>query len=57
MKNVKYPKLFMPGLIGKMPVKNRIVLPPCTTNFAGPSGRPTDRLIAYMRKGQGEARV
>lgn len=47
MHNVNYPKLFRPGLIGKMPVKNRIVLPPCTTNFAGPSGRPTERLIAY----------
>ena len=50
MKNVKYPKLFELGMIGKMPVKNRIVFPPCTTNFAGPSGRPTDRLIKYYQE-------
>ena len=47
MAELKYPKLFEPGMIGKMRVKNRIVLPPCTTNFAGPFGEVTDRLIKY----------
>ncbi len=47
MKEPKYPKLFEPGLIGRILVKNRIVLPPCTTNYAGPTGEVTDRLISY----------
>lgn len=47
MKNAKYPKLFEAGLIGKMRVKNRIVMPPMATNFAGPFGEVTERLIKY----------
>ena len=47
MNEPKYPKLFEPGLIGRILVKNRIVLPPCTTNYAGPTGEVTDRLISY----------
>jgi 2,4-dienoyl-CoA reductase-like NADH-dependent reductase (Old Yellow Enzyme family)/thioredoxin reductase len=47
MAKLKYSKLFEPGVIGRMQVKNRIVLPPCTTNFAGPTGEVTDRLISY----------
>ena len=47
MPNMKYPKLFEAGKIGRMPVKNRIVMPPMATNFAGPSGEPTERLIRY----------
>ncbi|HNY65674.1 MAG TPA: FAD-dependent oxidoreductase [Deltaproteobacteria bacterium] len=42
-----YPRLFEPGVIGKMRVKNRIVMPPMATNYAGPSGEATDRLIRY----------
>ncbi|MDY6916638.1 MAG: NADH:flavin oxidoreductase [Chloroflexota bacterium] len=47
MAALKYPRLFEPGTIGRMRVKNRVVFPPCTTNFAGPVGEPTDRLIKY----------
>lgn len=47
MKKTKYPKLFEPGMMGRVRVKNRLVFPPCTTNFAGPSGEVTDRLINY----------
>ncbi|MGQ9647541.1 MAG: oxidoreductase [Thermodesulfobacteriota bacterium] len=47
MKHAKYPKLFEPGMIGKMEVRNRIVMPPMATNFAGPFGEPTERLIKY----------
>ena len=47
MAKLKYTKLFEPGKIGRMQVKNRIVLPPCTTNFAGPIGEASDRLIKY----------
>lgn len=50
MANVKYPELFKPGMIGKMRVKNKIVFAPCTTNFAGPLGEVTDRLIKYYRE-------
>lgn len=42
-----YPGLFQEGMIGKMKVKNRVVMPPMATNFAGPSGEPTERLIRY----------
>lgn len=47
MATLKHSKLFEPGKIGRMEVKNRIVFPPCTTNFAGPAGEVTDRLIKY----------
>ncbi|MDM7999628.1 MAG: FAD-dependent oxidoreductase [Dehalococcoidia bacterium] len=47
MAKLKYPRLFEPGSIGRIRIKNRIVLPPCTTNFAGPTGEVTDRLIKY----------
>jgi 2,4-dienoyl-CoA reductase-like NADH-dependent reductase (Old Yellow Enzyme family)/thioredoxin reductase len=42
-----FPKLFEEGRIGRMRVKNRIVMPPMATNYAGPSGEATDRLIRY----------
>ncbi len=47
MTTLKYPRLFEPGVIGGILVKNRIVLAPCTTNYAGPTGEVTDRLISY----------
>lgn len=47
MAKKKYPKLFEPGMIGKVRVKNRIVYPPVVTNFAGPFGEVTDRLIKF----------
>jgi 2,4-dienoyl-CoA reductase-like NADH-dependent reductase (Old Yellow Enzyme family)/thioredoxin reductase len=47
MKSLKYPKLFEPGTIGKMRVKNRIVMPPMATNFAGPFGEVSERIIKY----------
>ena len=47
MKSVKYPNLFQPGRIGKIRIKNRIVMPPMATNYAGPSGEVTERLIKY----------
>ncbi len=39
--------LFEPIQIGSMPVKNRIVMAPMTTLYAGPNGEVTDRLIKY----------
>jgi len=47
MKNMKYPKLFEPGRIGAIRLKNRIVMPPMATNYAGPFGDVSERLIKY----------
>lgn len=47
MAEMQFPRLFEEGRIGKMTVKNRVVMPPMATNFAGPSGEPTERLIRY----------
>ena len=38
---------FRPGSIGKLRVKNRIVMPAMSTNFASAEGEPTPRLISY----------
>ena len=40
-------KLFEPGTIGKMEVKNRIVMAPAGTAGHGPEGEITDKVIAY----------
>lgn len=42
-----YSKLFQPITIGNMEVKNRLVVPPMETGFAGPDGGVSDRLIDY----------
>ncbi len=47
MNKSKFDKLFEPGRIGLMELKNRIVMPPMTTLFADGNGGVTDRLIAY----------
>lgn len=44
-----YEKLFEPASIGKMKVKNRIVMPPMVTNFCEGDGSVNDRYVAYMR--------
>ncbi|MEW6440141.1 MAG: FAD-dependent oxidoreductase [bacterium] len=44
---MKYPKLFEPGRIGRVRLRNRVIMPPMATNFAGPSGEVTERLIRY----------
>jgi len=38
---------FRPGSIGKLRIKNRIVMPAMSTNFASAEGEPTLRLIGY----------
>ncbi|MDK2821584.1 MAG: hypothetical protein PWP31_1549 [Clostridia bacterium] len=43
----KYKHLFQPGYIGKMEVRNRLVMPPMATNFGGENGEVTDRMIRY----------
>jgi len=43
-------KLFEPGTIGKMEVKNRIVMPPMGTGSHDPEGGITDKVIAYYEE-------
>ena len=45
-----FKNLFAPGQIGKLEVKNRIVMPPMATNFADAEGTVNDRHIAYYRR-------
>lgn len=40
-------RLFQPIQIGTLQLKNRLVMPPMTTNFANDDGTVSDRLIAY----------
>ena len=42
-------KLFSPGQIGGVDIRNRIVMPPMTTRFADNEGRVTEATIAYFR--------
>jgi len=39
--------MFRPGSIGTLRIKNRIVMPAMSTNFASACGEPTPHLIAY----------
>ncbi|UCH52166.1 MAG: hypothetical protein JSV54_07820, partial [Chloroflexota bacterium] len=43
MNNKQFPKLFQPGHIGKLELKNRLVMPPMATNYALKDGTVTDR--------------
>ncbi|MDI7258828.1 MAG: FAD-dependent oxidoreductase [Thermodesulfobacteriota bacterium] len=43
----KLTRLFQPGMIGTMEVKNRIVMSPMGTHSADPQGHITDRTIDY----------
>jgi 2,4-dienoyl-CoA reductase-like NADH-dependent reductase (Old Yellow Enzyme family)/thioredoxin reductase len=43
----QYPTLFSPFKIGNVDLKNRMVMPPMATHFAGEDGAVNDRHIAY----------
>jgi 2,4-dienoyl-CoA reductase-like NADH-dependent reductase (Old Yellow Enzyme family)/thioredoxin reductase len=47
MSNNPYQKLFEPGKIGKMVVKNRIVMPPITINAGSTKGFVSQRTLDY----------
>lgn len=47
MSALKLKKLFEPGKIGKMQVKNRIVLPPLFVGYGDTNGNVTQRVIDY----------
>jgi len=42
-----FPGLFQPGLIGRMKLKNRLIMPPISTNLAGEDGTVSDRLVFH----------
>ncbi len=46
----QFKTLFSSYKVGKLEVKNRIVMPPMATNFAGNDGKVNDRHIAYYLK-------
>lgn len=45
----KFPKLFEPGLIGSVRLKNRVIKAPQHTGLANPDGSVTDRMIRYYK--------
>ena len=47
---MSYEKLFTPFKIGKMEVKNRLVMSPMGTNSALVNGRKTDNEIDYLKE-------
>jgi len=51
---MKYKKLFEPIKIGNVELKNRIIFPPVSTNFASADGHLTDKFIKhYARRANG----
>jgi 2,4-dienoyl-CoA reductase-like NADH-dependent reductase (Old Yellow Enzyme family)/thioredoxin reductase len=46
----QFPKLFEPTRIGKMDIKNRIVMPPMGTNMGTPDGHVTEEIVCYYRE-------
>ena len=46
----RFETLFSPFRLGNLELKNRIVMPPMATNFAGPDGAVNERHIAYYVK-------
>ena len=47
---IQFERLLEPGKIGNMTLKNRMVMAAMATNFAGPGGEVTPRLIEYYRR-------
>jgi 2,4-dienoyl-CoA reductase-like NADH-dependent reductase (Old Yellow Enzyme family)/thioredoxin reductase len=46
----KFPKLFEPGAIGNVRLKNRLVKAPQHTGLANPDGSVTDRMLRYYKE-------
>lgn len=42
-----FERLFEPGMIGAVKIKNRVIMPPMGTNFANPDGTPSEATKAY----------
>lgn len=45
-----FPKLFEPGVIGNIKLKNRIIKAPQHTGLANPDGSVTDRMLRYYKE-------
>jgi 2,4-dienoyl-CoA reductase-like NADH-dependent reductase (Old Yellow Enzyme family)/thioredoxin reductase len=43
----RYPRLFSPGRIGALELRNRIIMAPMEKNLALPTGAPTQRYVDY----------
>jgi len=50
MVKTRFEKLFEPGSIGSMRLKNRLVMPPMATNFGTKEGMVTQRTIDYYEE-------
>lgn len=48
--NAHFPELFKPGYIGRLRLKNRIVMAPMATQFASDTGAVTPRLVDHYRR-------
>lgn len=46
----RFAALFQPGAIGKLVVKNRLVMPSMVRNYADAQGRATDRYVAHISR-------
>jgi 2,4-dienoyl-CoA reductase-like NADH-dependent reductase (Old Yellow Enzyme family)/thioredoxin reductase len=44
-----FPKLFEPGWIGNIPLKNRVIKAPQHTGLANPDGSVTERMLRYYK--------
>src|SRR4030042_6434611 len=49
MKNARFPRLFEPGFIGNIPLKNRVIKAPQHTGLANPDGSVTERMLRYYK--------
>jgi len=47
MTAVRFKRIFEPASIGRMELKNRIVMPPMGTNYAEPGGAVSQRMVDY----------
>ena len=46
-RNTSFFKLFEPGIVGPLRLKNRVIMEPMATNLATDTGAVTDRMIEY----------
>lgn len=44
---MKYPKLFSPGKIGTLEIRNRVIMTSMGCGMANPDGTPSEQMIAY----------
>lgn len=47
---MKFPSIFSPGRIGKLALKNRLLMPPMVLNYADADGKATKRYIDHIER-------